>query len=256
VQFTSHDGIQISYRSWGGPAERPVVLHHGFVADSQFNWVVSGVVDALVDAGHRVVAIDARGHGRSENPHDPPRYREDSMARDLVTLLDELGATDVDLVGYSMGAIVSLIAASREPRIRRLVIGGVGSAVVELGGVDQETIRPEDLVAALETDDPASITDVAASGFRAFADAIGADRLALAAHARVVHSQPIALADITAPTLVFAGVDDALARRPEVLADAVPGARLLLVKGDHFGALNPTAIAALVEFLAPARGDG
>ncbi|MGZ4707768.1 MAG: alpha/beta fold hydrolase, partial [Acidimicrobiales bacterium] len=241
---------QISYRSWGGPADRPVVLHHGFVADAQFNWVVPGVVDALIDGGHHVVALDARGHGRSEKPHDPARYGEETMALDLVGLFDEIEADEVDLVGYSMGSIVSLIAASREDRIRRLVVGGVGSAVVELGGVDQETISAPTLVAALEAEDPATITDTAAAGFRAFADGIGADRLALAAHARVVHAAPIALDAIRAPTLVFAGVDDRLARRPEVLADAIPHAELLLVKGDHFGALNPSAITAMVEFLA------
>ena len=250
MQFTSHDGIQISYRTWGAANARPVVLHHGFVADAQFNWVVPGVVDALVDAGHHVVAHDARGHGRSEKPHDPACYGEDNMARDLSALVDEIGADDIDLVGYSMGSIVSLIAASRDPRIARLVVGGVGSAVVELGGVDQRTISSDALVAALEADDPATIADPSASGFRAFADGIGADRLALAAHARVVHASPIALGAIAAPTLVFAGVDDPLARRPEVLADAIPHGRLLLVKGDHFGALNPTAIRAIVDFLA------
>jgi pimeloyl-ACP methyl ester carboxylesterase len=250
MQFTSYDGIQISYRTWGTATSRPVVLHHGFVADAQFNWVVPGVVDALVDAGHHVVALDARGHGRSEKPHDPARYGEDTMARDLGVLFDEIDAAELDLVGYSMGSIVSLIAASRDPRIARLVVGGVGSAVVELGGVDQETISSAALVAALEVEDPTTITDRSAAGFRAFADGIGGDRLALAAHARVVHSTPIALGDITAPTLVFAGIDDPLARRPEVLVDAIANAELLLVKGDHFGALNPTAISAIVAFLA------
>ncbi len=250
MQFTSHDGIQISYRSWGAATTRPVVLHHGFVADSQFNWVVPGVVDALIDAGHQVVALDARGHGRSEKPHDPASYGEDTMARDLSGLIDEIGVEHIDLVGYSMGSIVSLIAAGRDPRVARLVVGGVGAAVVELGGVDQRSISSAALVAALEADDPATIADPSAAGFRAFADGIGADRLALAAHARVVHASPIALGDIAAPTLVFAGVDDPLARRPEVLVDAIPDARLLLVKGDHFGALNPTAITGIVDFLA------
>ena len=250
MHFTSSDGLQIAYRSWGDPGPRPVVLHHGFVADSQFNWVVPGVVDALVDAGHHVVAIDARGHGRSEKPHDPARYGEAAMALDLRTLFGVIDAAEVDLVGYSMGAIVSLIAASEDRRIRRLIVGGVGSAVVELGGVDQETISSPRLVSALEAEDPETIDDVAAAGFRAFADGIGADRLALAAHAKVVHASPIDLGAITARTLVFAGVDDPLARRPEVLSDAIPDAELLLVKGDHFGALNPSAITAMVDFLA------
>lgn len=61
--FTASDGVEIAYRQWGSPDGRPpVLLHHGFVADSHINWVAPGVVDALVGAGHRVVAHDARGH--------------------------------------------------------------------------------------------------------------------------------------------------------------------------------------------------
>ena len=98
----------------GRRAERPptVVLHHGFVADADSNWVATGVVEALIEAGRRVVAPDARGHGRSEKPHDPERYGEDRMARDLAALVELIGEPQVDLVGYSMGAVVSLLFAA------------------------------------------------------------------------------------------------------------------------------------------------
>jgi pimeloyl-ACP methyl ester carboxylesterase len=50
--FTTWDGIEIAYRQWGEPTRSPpVVLHHGFVADANANWVVPGVVDALQAAG-------------------------------------------------------------------------------------------------------------------------------------------------------------------------------------------------------------
>src|SRR5690606_41731928 len=87
-------------------------------------------------AGRRVVTIDARGHGASSKPHDPLFYGEEKMAADVRTLLDLLGEPSYDLVGYSMGAIVSALVASQEPRIRLLVIGRYDAAVVELGGVD------------------------------------------------------------------------------------------------------------------------
>jgi pimeloyl-ACP methyl ester carboxylesterase len=61
--FKSWNDIEIAYQEWGGastPAP-PVVLHHGFVADANTNWVIPGVVDALVAAGRTVVAPDARG---------------------------------------------------------------------------------------------------------------------------------------------------------------------------------------------------
>lgn len=255
-QFIADDGVEIVYGEWGTPSdEPPVLLHHGFIADADINWVLPGVVAALVEAGRRVVAPDARGHGRSGKPHESACYGEARMARDLRMLVDIVGATEdvdgFDLVGYSMGAIVSLITATDEPRLRRLVIGGVGAGVVELGGVDTRVLDNAKLVPALLADDPATITDAESSGFRAFADMIGGDRRALAAQAQVVHAEPIALDRISVPTLVLAGDTDPLATRPEVLAGAIPGARLEIVRGDHTGALgDPRFVASLVEFLA------
>jgi pimeloyl-ACP methyl ester carboxylesterase len=112
-RFESWDGIEIAYQEWGARSDSPpVVLHHGFVADANANWVATGVVDALLAAQHRVIAPDARGHGASEKPHDPDRYGEQRMARDLAALLDVVGEPEIDLVGYSMGAVVALIFAS------------------------------------------------------------------------------------------------------------------------------------------------
>jgi len=252
--FTSTDGLQLAYQQWGTEhrgARPPVVLHHGFVVDAEMNFVQPGVVDALVASGRHVVGIDARGHGASAKPHDPARYGEQTMAGDLVSLFDVLDAPEVHLVGYSMGAIVSLIAASHDRRVGRLVVGGIGAGVVELGGVDTRAVPSEAIVAALEADDPNLIEPPAARDFRALADAVGADRLALAAQARVVHAGPIAFDRIAAPTLVLAGDADPLAARPEVLAAAVPDGRVELVPGDHLGAvLAPTFAPAIVAFLA------
>ncbi|SDX47366.1 hypothetical protein SAMN05661080_00051 [Modestobacter sp. DSM 44400] len=158
------------------------------------------------------------------------------MAEDLQRVADARGAQRFDLAGYSMGAIVSLLVAAADARVRRLVVGGGWAAVVELGGVDTRTIRPEFLIAALEAADPATLADPAAASFRRLADGVGADRLAPA--------------EVVAPTLVPAGDADPLAVRPEVLAAAIPGARLTLVSGDHLGAVAVAPFAtALVELL-------
>jgi len=249
--FKSSDGLRIAYDDEGSDSSRPpVVLHHGFAASGFLNWVAPGVVRALVASGRRVVNIDARGHGRSDKPHDPTFYGEAKMAADVSTLIDTLGVDEIDLVGYSMGAIVALIVGSQEPRVRRMVVGGIGSGVVERGGVDTRALDPRLLEAALRADDPATITDAAAKQFRAFAESTGADRLALAAHVASVRRQPIALEQITAPTLVLAGRDDPLAARPQVLASAIPRAELLVIDGDHLGAVAVPAFApAIVEFI-------
>lgn len=250
-EFRSFDDTRIVFQRWGAETVAPpIVLHHGFAVDSNLNWVAPGIVDALVRTGRQVVAIDARGHGRSEKPHDPDRYGETAMARDLMLLIDQLGASEVDLVGYSMGAVVALITAAEDGRVRRLVVGGVGAAVVELGGVDTRIVPNEMLIGALLADDPAQVPP-AATPFRMLADAIGGDRVALAAQARSVHCDPIPLGQITARTLVVVGDADPLAARPEVLTAAIPEASLVVVPGDHqLAVLSPLFSSAIVNFLA------
>ncbi|MEV6346283.1 alpha/beta fold hydrolase [Actinoplanes sp. NPDC051851] len=248
--FSSSDGVEIYYDLWEAESDLPLVLlHHGFIADGRSNWVMSGVVAGLTAAGRRVATIDARGHGRSGKPHDPALYGESRMAGDVTELLDLLGVGTVDLAGYSMGAIVALLVATRDPRVRRLAVGGVGAGVVELGGLDTRVVGGESLLHALRTDDPSTITDRAAAGFRAFVDVMRGDRLALAAQALSVHAAPIPLATIAAPTLVFAGREDPLAARPEALTGAIPGARLLALAGDHMTALrDPALVPSLIAF--------
>jgi pimeloyl-ACP methyl ester carboxylesterase len=149
-----------------------------------------------------------------------------------------------------MGAIVALLVAVADPRVRRLAVGGIGAGVVELGGLDTRSVRSDAMVAALEADDPAAVEASGAAGFRRLADRVGADRRALAAHARTVHDRPIPLHEVRAPALVLAGDADPLAVRPQVLADALPRGRLALVPGDHLGAVGtPEFRAALVDFL-------
>ena len=251
--FRTWDGLEIAYQEWGEETVPPaVVLHHGFVANANANWVATGVLDALTAAGRKVIAPDARGHGSSEKPHDPARYGEDRMARDLGVLLDTIDVPQVDLVGYSMGAIVSLIFASTEERVRRLVIGGVGSGVIECGGVDRRAVPNDAIIEALTAGDASSLEVVpAAAAFRKLADALKADRKALVAQASSVYRGEIALGDISAPTLLLAGDTDPLAIRPQVLADAIPGGRLKMLTGNHIEVLgDPRFRQSIVDFLA------
>jgi pimeloyl-ACP methyl ester carboxylesterase len=250
-RFTTWDGIEIVYREWGEEGSSPpVVLHHGFVANATANWVAPGVVDALLAEGHRVIAPDARGHGDSEKPHDPASYGEQRMARDLGVLLEVLGLEEIDLVGYSMGAVVSLIFSSEQQLVRRLVVGGVGAGIIECGGVDRRAVSNESIIEALDVEDPSMLEAPEARAFRALADALGSDRQALIAQASSVFRGEIPLAQISASTLVLAGDSDPLAVRPQLLAAAIPTARLELLSGNHMEAIaDPRFKASIVEFL-------
>jgi pimeloyl-ACP methyl ester carboxylesterase len=248
------DGVAVAVHRWGVPGDLPpVYLQHGFVADTRLNWVGTGTVGVLLAAGREVVGVDARGHGRSDKPHDPAAYGERRMADDLRRVADALGHDAFDLAGYSMGATVAVLVAAADRRVRRLVVGGAGASLVDPGGAERHAVLMAALAAALEAADVAEVHDPGTLLFRRMADALAADRLALAAHARAVHDRDPDLAAITAPTLVLAGDADPLAVRPEALAAAIPGARVSVVPGDHSTVLRaPAFAAALTGFLGAA----
>jgi pimeloyl-ACP methyl ester carboxylesterase len=251
LRYTAADGVQIAYYEWNtagsGP---PVVLQHGFAGSATSNWVTHGFVDALVRAGRRVIALDARGHGESDKPHDPALHGEDAMARDVMGVVDQLGAASYDLVGYSMGAIIAAAVAAQDARVRRLVVGGVGGYLVQRARPVGRVAFNAALADALDADDPSTITDEVAAGLRAFAEFMCTDRRSLAALARSPRAC-IALDRIAAPTLLVVGAADPLALQPELLAQAIPGARLQLLAGDHLSVLRNTGYApALVAFLS------
>lgn len=121
MQVTSSDGVQIAFETMGsGP---PLVLLHGFFGD-RTTWRSVGYVDALADS-HRLVLIDARGHGGSEAPHDVDSYRIDRQVEDVTAVLDELNISRAAFWGASMGGIIGLNLLARHPeRLTGLIVGG------------------------------------------------------------------------------------------------------------------------------------
>jgi pimeloyl-ACP methyl ester carboxylesterase len=228
-----------------------VVLVHGFATNRDENWRRLGWLGALERKGYRAVALDLRGHGESDKPHDPALYGRDLMASDIVALIDHLELGRVDLMGYSMGAHLSLAVALDAPsRINNLILGGVGGRLLTGASISAGDMT---MAEALTTEDPASITDPTLRGFRQFAENQGEDRVALAAcsEGRVGPSQVDALWGLAAPTLVVAGSRDELAGDPQALADAMPGAKAVTLPAcDHFSAI-PHALfkAAVFDFL-------
>lgn len=242
--FVASDGVTVSYHHLkpdvlevGAP---PVFLLHGFASDSQISWIDPGLTQTLVGAGREVFAVDARGHGLSDKPHDSEFYGESRMGRDLIELWDSLGLDQVDLVGHSMGGVVALITAASDRRIRRLVLSGVGRYQLDYDGGPLPHFDSAGFAAALSAADPTEITDPELREFRSEIDASANDRLALAAHLRVFHSDPFAFNRITAQVLVIAGEDDTLSPEPELLASAIPIGRSMTVPGDHAGAKTTT----------------
>jgi pimeloyl-ACP methyl ester carboxylesterase len=245
ARFASFDGLSLAYEVTGEGS--PVVLLHGFAASSRANWEAPGVVRALVEAGWQAIALDARGHGNSEKPHDPSAYGGNTMVRDVQALFDVLGLERCDVVGYSMGTFTASRLAIVEPRVRSLVLGGTGEAVA----------RPRDpeaagaIADALVAEDPSAVADPRARAFRMFADSTGADREALAAIQRSSRfSDQADLGQITVPTIIITGDQDILVGSPEGLAALIPGATAKRVAGDHLSAVfDPAFSAEIIAFL-------
>jgi pimeloyl-ACP methyl ester carboxylesterase len=246
--FIAPDGVTIAYDDLGPPDARPVLLIHGFSSNRDEGWKRSGWYAAFERRGQRIIALDLRGHGQSGKPHEPARYGRDALLGDIVGLLDQLGVGRADVMGYSMGARLALALALRAPeRIDHLIVGGVGGRLLT------PTLRDDLMARAMEAEDPATIEDGMLQSFRHFADEQGEDRLALAAFTRAPSwgfSEDDLFA-IRAPTLVVAGARDALAGDPQVLADAIPGAKAVTLTGcDHFNAIPHALLKASVfDFL-------
>ncbi|PKQ03808.1 MAG: alpha/beta hydrolase [Alphaproteobacteria bacterium HGW-Alphaproteobacteria-12] len=235
--FEADDGVRIAYAVEGEGS--PVLLAHGFASTHEVNWVATGWVKALAQAGYRVIMPDMRGHGASGKPHDAHAYTLSAMAGDLVALLDHLGEPGADLMGYSMGAMVSLVAAMEAPeRFDRIVAAGVGAKLLD------PKRDPGPVIEALLTDDPASIEDKAALLFRSFADQNKQDREALAACFEAVRAPfPVdGLSRIARPVLVVAGETDVQAGAPGPLAARMPkGEAFTVPKRDHMKTVGDRA---------------
>lgn len=232
-QTFDSDGVEIAYDDVGeGPA---IALVHGFASDRTRNWRDAEWYDALTDAGRRVVALDCRGHGDSETPHEPEAYARLAMPRDVVRLLDHLSIEAADLMGYSMGGRISQLLAVEHPeRFNAVVLGGVGRPNLSGGDRDRSPVAE-----ALEADDPDAIDDPRARGFREFAEEQGNDLAALAAYQRAPRGAVgDDLADVSAAVLVVNGSEDDVGD-PRTIADAIPGAEAAVVPDrDHLSTVG------------------
>jgi pimeloyl-ACP methyl ester carboxylesterase len=246
VQHFSSDGVDIAFLDGG--AGEPILLIHGFASNHVVNWGATGWIDTLKRAGRRVIAMDVRGHGRSEKLRDPESYPLALMADDAARLLDHLDIPRVDVMGYSMGARITVAMALRHPgRVRSMILGGMGYAMVEgMGGEDA-------IVAALEAPSLDHVTAEPGRAYRKFAEQTGSDVLALAACMRKARQTftPEELGTIRIPTLIAIGDKDKVAGSGESLARLIPGAESFVIPNrDHMLATGDKHFKeAVLDFL-------
>jgi pimeloyl-ACP methyl ester carboxylesterase len=241
--FTAeHDGVILSGEQAGEGI--PLVLMHGLTATRRY--VVMGS-RSLERSGHRVIAYDARGHGRSAPAAEPPAYTYDLLAGDLEAVLDAAGIERAVLAGASMGAHTAVRFALGHPE-RVAALGLITPAF--------DPSRPSSPAELARWD--ALADGLRRRGVEGFVDAYELDsvpeqwretvarvlrqRLSLHEHPEAVadalqavpRSHPFEaleeLATIEVPTLVVASRDEADPGHPlavaELYARAIPAAQL------------------------------
>lgn len=209
-----------------GGSGRPVVLIHGWPLSGE-SW--SEQVQALQDAGHRVVTYDRRGFGRSDKPSSG--YDYDTLAEDLHAVLTELDLRDVTLVGFSMGGgeVARYLSAFGQDRIRSVVFAAaVPPCLMHEAGNPQGPLTPD---AAKEmkqglTEDRDAFFDEFTTGFFSAGDELAVSEEQRQEAIRLAHQsdqtaalrcmESFAYTDfredlptITVPTLVIHGDSDA-----------------------------------------------
>jgi pimeloyl-ACP methyl ester carboxylesterase len=123
TKSVSVGGTRFAYRELGIDSGIPVIFLNHLAANLD-NWDPR-VVDGIA-AKHRVITFDNRGLGASEGK--TPDTVE-AMARDAVAFIRALGFDHVDLLGFSLGGMVSQVIAQQEPAlIRKIILAGTGPA--------------------------------------------------------------------------------------------------------------------------------
>lgn len=272
------NGIQIEYETTGDPQGRPLLLIIG-LADQLIHWD-DGLCEDLAGRGHYVIRFDNRDSGLSTKIDEslpapvlpkqkaPPAYSLDDMADDAIGLLDALDIDKAHLCGASMGGMIAQCAAIRHPS-RVLSLTSIYSTT------GNESLPPPDpeVMSLLLTPAPHDregyveymvlfIRMTTGKGFvfdEAYARRISQrayDRSfcpeGTARQFRAIATQTDrrqALADLTVPTLVVQGTDDPLVsvEAGKDMADAIPGARLMLIPGMGHDLACGGAWPAIVE---------
>lgn len=241
--FLGRDGVRLAYRELG--EGRPLVLIHGFFSTALVNWVRYGHAAKIAARGYRVIMPDLRGHGDSAKPHDPAAYPPDVMADDGFALLEQLGLTDYDLGGYSLGARTTLRMLARGAAPGRAIAAGMG-----LEGMLNTAGRGEYFRRVLGN--PGSFARGSSEWMtEAFLKTVGGDPKALLNVLDTFLDTPReALAGIDTPTLVLVGAQDADNGSAEALAAALPRGRYAVVPGNHMNAVTrPELGSAMIDYL-------
>jgi pimeloyl-ACP methyl ester carboxylesterase len=260
-QFFDSNGVKIHYTVQG--QGEPVLLIHGFTADIQKQWTPD-VLKALTK-DFQVIALDNRGHGKSDKPHDPKKYGME-MAEDAMRLLDHLKIKKAHVVGYSMGAMITnKLLVTYPDRIITATLGGA-AGIREGGDTTRFNVLAESLeqgkgfgplIERLTPPGRAKPTEEDVKRINAMLTATN-DVKALAAAARAFKELAVAEDKLKAnriPTLALIGEIDPLKKGVDDLKGHLANLKIVVINGaDHITAFSqPEFTQHLQAFLTQHR---
>ena len=262
--FESGD-VRLHYTDEG--SGRPIVLLHGFAVNSDLNWRLPGVTQALTPH-FRVISLDLRGHGLSGKPRETERYGQ-LMADDVIALLDHLKLKRVHLVGYSLGGIITLKLATTHPD--RLWTASPLGAGWENPQDSSFFTALDGIAEALESGSGVPPLSASLDGTREPPGFIHTawvkimtrylnDGPALAAMVRALPGLTIERADLArleVPICSIVGSLDTMKLGVDSMVGVVPDHTVVVIDGaDHLAATSsPLLIESLLEFLRSHHGD-
>jgi pimeloyl-ACP methyl ester carboxylesterase len=268
LPYLRQDGVTLFYEDVGSGSA--VITTHGLLENSTY-WSLPGVT-ARLSLHHRVISLDMRGHGRTSVAEEVEGFNVDTLCADIDHLADELGLDRFHLVTHATGGMVGARYAMRESgRLLSLVLSDASSATMvgPRAGFEQ-------LAQLLEGGSWPALHDVLREPLGAFLFRLDVhperdrvwdmvhrcfelgDPVVLARFVRAFYTDPDPkveeLRRVSCSTLVIVGEHDrALMKPSRLIADEIPGARLVIIEGvGHMTAIEaPEATtAAITEFLA------
>ncbi|HEY3141860.1 MAG TPA: alpha/beta fold hydrolase [Acidimicrobiales bacterium] len=266
---TTDDGAELAVTICGsGARKRPtLVLAHGWT-NSRTVW--GAVARRLVDAGHRVVLYDQRGHGASTEGETP--ITVDRLGADMATVLEQLDLRDVVIAGHSMGGFTAMAFAAGHPdllqtRVRGIVLVSTAAHGVGLDGrlnvVSARLAGGGATSWAMARPHLGLFMVRGVVGQRASLAQLEATRDMFVATPPAVRAAcvtafgtmdlRVGLAKVETPTVVLVGTRDTLTppRLGRAIVDVMPNARFELIRGaGHMLPLEePDRLAAVIESL-------
>ena len=254
--------LSIHYQIYHPKGRPSVLLLHGLGANGE-SWGYQ--IPALVEAGYRVLAPDARGFGKSTFPGG--KNSIEIMAEDMTALLMHLQSAPSDIVGISMGGTLALQIAIHHPElVNKLVLVNTFASLrpvqprlwwhflvrflmMHLSGMDAQAnlvannLFPRPEQAELRDILRQQINQANPKAYRSAVRSLG------------LFNVQNNLGDIRAPTLVITGENDGTVpwEIQQVMADRIPNAKQIIIphSGHAVIADRPEEFnARLLEFLA------